>query len=116
MSAIDDVLQDAVVPAVAADQDGIITAVNAPFERVFGWSRAEIVGRPLTTIIPRSLRDAHNLGFSRFLTTQRPTLLDRPLRLKTIDKNGREFDGEHRILAERRGAGWIFAASIRPVE
>ncbi len=104
------------VPVVIADHDGSITYVNARFEAIFGWKSEEIVGQPLTTIIPKNLHDAHHLGFSRFLMTGKPTLLNQPLKLKAVTKDGREFDSEHIIVAEQQEGQWVFGATIRPLE
>lgn len=104
------------VPAVVVDQQGLITYVNKRFQEIFGWKPQDIVGKTLSTIIPPYLHDAHNLGFSRFLVTGRPSLLNRPLALKAVTKEGREFPAEHFIVAERREEEWVFAALIRPVE
>lgn len=112
---IDELRQRDDVPVVVADQNGLITEVNATFEAVFGWARRDILGKPLTTIIPPTLHDAHHMGFSRFLTTGHPTLLQQPLKLKAVAKDGREFDAEHFIVAEQRKDGWEFGASIRPL-
>ena len=115
MTSIEDVRCEAVVPAVMASQDGMITYVNDRFETVFGWTRQEIVGQPLTAIIPSTLHDAHHLGFSRFLTSGVPTLLDRPLILNAVTKDGRIFPAEHQIIAERQRGQWVFGATIRPL-
>lgn len=104
------------VPVVLADARGTITYVNGQFERVFGWTASELIGQPLTTFIPPNLHDAHHLGFSRFLTTGAPTLLNQPLKLKAITKAGREFDAEHFIVAEQQRGQWVFGATIRPLE
>ncbi|MBI3333342.1 MAG: PAS domain S-box protein [Candidatus Omnitrophica bacterium] len=104
------------VPVVITDHEGMIVQVNGRFEEVFGWRSEEIIGRPLTTIIPSNLHDAHHLGFSRFLATGKPTLLNQPLKLKAITKDGREFDSEHLIMAEQREGQWVFGASIRPLD
>lgn len=104
------------VPVILADERGVVTYVNAAFEAVFGWTLEEISGKPLTVIIPKTLHDSHHLGFSRFLSTGEPTLLDRPLRLKAVDKSGREFECEHRILAEKEAGRWVFGATLRPMD
>lgn len=104
------------VPVVVADHQGLITRINRRFQSVFGWSEGEIIGKPLTILIPKRLRDAHHLGFSRFLTTSQATLLDRPLRLRAVAKDGVEFDAEHYIIAEKGPQGWTFGATIRPLE
>ena len=115
METINELKSEADVPVVFSDQQGLITYVNKRFETLFEWRADQIIGKPLTAIIPSYLRDAHNLGLSRFLTTGVPTLLNRPLKLKSITKNGVEFDAEHTILAERRGDQWVFAATIKPL-
>ena len=113
---IDDLLRETSLPAVVVDHQGVITQVNPRFEAVFGWRGDEILGRPLSAIIPKTFRDAHHLGFSRFLMTGTPTLLGRPLMLPAMAKDGRVFDAEHVIFAERREGRWVFAATIRPLD
>jgi PAS domain S-box-containing protein len=107
---------EAVVPVVIADHQGLISYVNTPFVDLFGWSPTEIVGLPLSTIIPRNLHDAHQLGFSRFLTSGKATLLNQPLKLRAVAKDGREFDAEHTISAEHHDGHWTFGATIRPLD
>ncbi len=102
-------------PVLIADQEGVIVYVNAAFEREFGWTSAEAVGRPLTIIIPENLRYAHHLGFSRYQTTGTPTVTGRPLNLRAIDKQGAEFDAEHFIIAEKQGDKLFFAATVKPI-
>lgn len=104
------------VPVVIADQDGIVTYINASFETVFGYRPDEIVGEPLTVIIPKNLRDSHHMGFSRFLATGKPTLLDKPIQLKAVLKDGRIVDAEHTIIAEQVNGRWMFGATICPVD
>ena len=116
MSSINDIKKEANLPVVIADERGLITSINKSFEDVFGWQKNEIIGKPLATIIPKSLHDAHHLGFSRFLTTGKPTLLNQPLKLKAIKKDGKEFNAEHIIVAEEENGKWIFGATIRPLD
>jgi PAS domain S-box-containing protein len=104
------------LPVVIVDRDGSISYVNKRFETIFGWKPEEIVGQPLTIIIPKNLHAAHHLGFSRFLLTEQPTLLNQPLKLKAVTKDGKEFDSEHIIMAEQQEGRWAFGATIRPLE
>lgn len=112
---VDAIRKEKDVPVVCADHNGLITFVNKTFESVFGWRSSEIIGRPLTAIIPGKLHDAHHLGFSRFVTAGKPTILNRPLKLRAVAKDGREFDAEHFIEAELQAGRWAFAARIRPI-
>ena len=100
---------------IVSNQDGMVIFVNAPFERLFGWPAEDIVGQPLLRVIPARFRDAHNLGFARFVTSGHPTLMNRPLALQALHRDGSEFAAEHYLIAERSPQGWVFAASIRPI-
>ena len=103
------------IPVVLADHQGVVTYINKQFESVWKWKSEDLVGKPLTTIIPPNLRTAHHLGFSRFLTTGKPTLLNQPLKLKVMPKDGNEVDAEHIIVAEKLDGQWAFGATINPI-
>lgn len=113
MKTVDEISSQTDVPVVVVDQDGAVTYINEKFSSIFGWSREELVGQALSCIIPKALRDAHQLGFSRFIATGKPRLLNQPLKLRTLAKDGRECDTEHFIVAERWDGRWTFAATIR---
>ncbi len=115
MKTINELMAEKNLPVVISDHNGFITYVNKSFEEVFGWNKNEATGKPLTLIIPKKLHDAHHLGFSRFITTSTPTLLNKPLNLKALTKDGHEFDSEHIIIAEKENDKWVFGATIRPL-
>ncbi len=116
MGAMEGLMQERETPVLIADRQGYITYVSAKFREVWKWNPGDLIGKPLTAIIPRNLHDSHHLGFSRFLSTEKPTLLNQPLRLKILNGEGRELDAEHRIVAEKNSKGqWVFGATIRPL-
>jgi PAS domain S-box-containing protein len=112
---IDELERERATPVLLADGDGVVTHVNDAFCRAYGWRADELVGHPLATIIPPSFRDAHHLGFARFLATRTPTLLGRAIELSVLTRDGREVPAEHLIVGEERDGGWIFGASMRPL-
>lgn len=69
-----DAFADAVV---AADSAGNIVYLNAAAERLLGWTSSELLGCPLTTLIPERLRATHQSGFARFQSTREPRLIGR---------------------------------------
>ncbi|MBA3661915.1 MAG: PAS domain S-box protein [Gammaproteobacteria bacterium] len=103
-------------PVIIASKQGVIIFVNHQFEKIFEWKFNEIVGKPITTIIPPNFHDAHHLGFSRFQNTEVSTILNHPLKLNAIKKNGDIFAAEHIIQAEKIDDAWVFAATIEPIE
>src|SRR5712692_8983275 len=73
---------------VVTDRDGCIIRANAQVERVFGYSRDELVGRPVETLIPERFRQIHP-GHRRHYNAQPQT---RPMGIG-LDLFGRRKDG-----------------------
>ncbi|MBG0813380.1 PAS domain S-box protein [Planomonospora sp. ID82291] len=75
---------------VSLDTAGVVTTWNAAAERLFGWSAAEAVGRPLTElIIPSRFRRAHREGLARAGDRRTPSA--RRLEVSAVHRDGREF-------------------------
>ena len=108
-------LQNGEAPFVLADTLGNVVAINAAFERVYGWAPQELIGQPITLILPESFRMSHQLGFSRYQSTEKSEVLGHPLRLATICRDGTEIISEHFIVAEKDASGWRFGATLTPL-
>ncbi|MEH1871150.1 PAS domain S-box protein [Nostoc sp.] len=108
-------LKQSDVPVIVADSEGIVVDINIHFVNVFGWTAEEIIGQPLTVILPPFFQDSHNLGFARFSATGQATVLNHPLNLTAVTKDHREIESEHFIIAEKQEEGWLFAARLRPL-
>ncbi len=103
------------VPVMIVDDQGFITYVNESFTQHFGWTKGEAVGEGLVIIIPENLREAHHMGFSRFLSSEEPKILNTALNLKAVDKSGNEIDAEHYIIAEKQNGKWVVGATVAPI-
>lgn len=108
-------LQAGEAPFVLADNQGLVVSVNAAFEREYGWKQEELLGRPVTLILPESFRMSHQLGFSRYQATEQSHVLGHPLRLRTVCRDGSERISEHFIVAEKGDDGWLFGATLTPL-
>jgi PAS domain S-box-containing protein len=85
-------------PIVAVDADQRIVEFNAAAESVFGWTRDEIVGQPLDTLIPERFRQRHRAHvetFARTGTTSRR--MGTQAVLAGLRRNGEEFPIEASI-------------------
>jgi len=76
--------------AVAADDANRIVAVSRPLAAALGWAVEDLVGRRVVTLVPPRLREAHVAGFSRHLSTGVAHVLDVPLQLPVLRKDGSE--------------------------
>lgn len=99
------------------DGAGMVVEWTRGAEAIFGWPRADAIGKKLSAlIIPERHRAAHEAGLKRFLGGGPGALLDRTLEIIAIDHAGREFNVEVRITAEKSDHGYRFATSARRVE
>jgi len=115
MPTIDQLMAASDVPVVIADQRGVITFVNELFLHTFHWEREDLIGQALLVLIPETLRDAHQMGFSRFYVSGEGTILNQPLALEIVTGDGATVSAEHFIIAEERAGEWVVGASVRPL-
>ena len=116
MLTIDSLKAETTVPVIIVDHEGIVVHINQIFEKTWGWQKEKLVGQTLATIIPGNLKDAHNMGFSRFLLTGKPTILNQGLELAIVLADGKEAVAEHFIVAQKINGNWVFGATIKPLE
>lgn len=110
------VMEAALDAIVLMNHEGRITQFNAAAERMFGYSRDEVVGRSLAdTLIPVSLRAQHVRGLQRHLETGEERVLGRRVELPAMRKDGVEFPAEVAIVRIRSKGLPIFAGYIRDI-
>jgi PAS domain S-box-containing protein len=102
---------------ISIDPAGRIVTWNAQAETTFGWTRDEVLGRPLVdTIIPPAFRDAHSNGMRRFLQTGEAPVVNQRLELTALDRTGREFPIELTVTSPMRvESGFFFGAFLRDI-
>jgi PAS domain S-box-containing protein len=103
-------LPDAVVASAA---DGRIVYVNALAEELFGYSRAELVGKPVQTLWPERIRARYTRNMELYFATEHP------LRFSSeawgIRRDGSEFVGEMSWGIVETEAGKLLLAIGRDV-
>jgi PAS domain S-box-containing protein len=76
------------------DEESTIHTANPAVERIFGYAPSELVGLPLTTLIPERLRAAHVAGLARYLRTGQRNIPWTGVQLPALRKDGREVPVE----------------------
>jgi PAS domain S-box-containing protein len=79
---------------VMADETGRIVLVNAEIERLFGYQREELIGRPIDMLIPECLGDAHPGFRSAFTENPARRGMGTGRDLSGLRKDGSEFPVE----------------------
>ncbi|MEA2302805.1 MAG: hypothetical protein QOH43_85 [Solirubrobacteraceae bacterium] len=112
-AAILDGARDAVI---TMDERGEVVLVNAAAERIFGFSRSDVVGQTVAElIIPPALRHAHRTSLQRVLDGGASRLLGRPVALPALRADGSEILVELSLtrtsLAPPRFTAWMREAA-----
>src|SRR6187551_677782 len=112
-AAIMQVVDDCIV---AIDEQGRVIKFNPAAEITFGWSRADVLGRPLNElIVPPVHRAAHQNGFARYLATGEKRMIGRRVETEAARADGSIFPVEISIAEVPSSAGRLFAASLRDI-
>lgn len=101
-------------PTIIADSEGRIVEVNSRFLEAFAWEENGLLGEPLTVIIPDKFHDAHNLSYSRFLTTGKSSIFEQWIPLEIVCGGGDIQVAKHFILSCETPEGKFMAAHILP--
>jgi two-component system CheB/CheR fusion protein len=101
---------------IAMDAGGRVVEFNPAAERVFGYTRAEAVGRELAAlIIPESLRERHRQGLELYLKTGEGPVLGRRIEINGQRADGSEILVELAITPFRIHGEPIFTAYLRDI-
>ena len=84
-------LETAAQTILTVDADGRIGLVNATAEQMFGYTRKEMLGRPVEMLIPMRLRDAHQHHRANYFGHPRSRPMGIGLDLAGRRKDGSEF-------------------------
>jgi PAS domain S-box-containing protein len=110
------ILEAALDAIVLMDARGYILSWNPRAESVFGWPRAEAVGRRMSElIVPPRYREAHARGLKRYLQTGEGPILNRPVELSALRRDGSEFPAALRVTALRDIERVVFCAFIEDI-
>jgi PAS domain S-box-containing protein len=75
---------------ITIDEHSRIVLVNQAAEKIFGYTREELIGADLTSLMPESLRDRHHAGFTRYMQSGRRNMAWDAIELPGLHKGGHE--------------------------
>jgi PAS domain S-box-containing protein len=112
----DAILASAIDAVITMDDRGVIVEFNPAATTMFGYSRAEAVGRDMAElIIPESLRAPHRRGLERYLRTRTGTYLDGRVEVTGMRVDGSEFPAEVTITQIDRPGPPMFTGFVRDI-
>jgi len=107
-----DALADGVV---LADDDGALVLVNRRLEDMFGYARGELAGRPVESLLPADLREAHRGHRAGYARAPRPRLMGEGARLVGVRKDGATFPVSVSLSPVPTATGHLILAVVRDV-
>jgi PAS domain S-box-containing protein len=109
------VVETASDAVVSADDSGAILFANPATMRVFGYDPKELIGKPLTQLMPELVRKLHDNGFKRYLATGQRHINWQGTELTGLRKNGQEFSVEVSFGEMTTNGHRVFTGFIRDI-
>ena len=100
---------------VVANGCGVIVSWNRAATRLFGYVTEEIIGQPLTVLMPARYRQKHEQGLARIEATGKTRVIGSVVELHGLRKNGEEFPIELSLATWKTGTGSYYSGIIRDI-
>ena len=109
------VLDAAFDAIVTITPDGIVRWFNRGAERIFGYRAEEVIGQPVTLLMPERYRDLCVAGLHRYLRTGEARVVGGTTELVGLRKDGSEFPIEMSLGETHEYGERLFTGMIRDV-
>jgi PAS domain S-box-containing protein len=100
---------------ITVNERSEIISLNPAVQDIFGYPMAELVGAPLTMLMPEYIRHVHRAGIDRYLTTNQKHISWRAVELPGLHKDGHEIPLEISFCEWTRKGTRYFTGIVRDV-
>jgi PAS domain S-box-containing protein len=94
------------------DAAGVILMVNEQVEKEFGYSRSELIGKPVEMLLPHGVRDKHKMHRIDYFVRPEPRRMGEGRELFGLRKDGAEIPVEIGLNPIRTESGLRVLASV----
>ena len=110
------VIDGALDAIITIDEKGDLVEFNPAAERIFGYTKQEVLGKKLSeVIIPPSLREAHEEKHHQYVQTGKKHIFDRRIELTAMRSDGSEFPVELTLTALKDENSSLVTGFIRDI-
>lgn len=100
---------------IIINREGNIVLVNAQAERMFGYKREALIGKPVEALVPERLRDQHLGHRTGYFTDPKVREMGAGLELSGRRKDGSEFPIEISLSPLETEDGSLATAAVRDI-
>ena len=100
---------------ITINEDSRILFVNPSVERIFGYTRAELLGQELTMLMPEYLRQVHKTGIQHHLATGKKHIAWHGVELPGLHKNGEQIPLEISFGKYVKDGAQFFTGIVRDI-
>lgn len=107
------VLEESPEAVIAVREDGKIAYANRAFMTLFGYSRAQVIGRGVEMLIPEDRRTHHADNIAGWFMHPRPRPMGAELQIQGANRNGDLMDLDIQLSPIETDKGIMALAWIR---
>jgi len=97
------------------DANGKILFWNKGAERIFGYSPREVIGKPLTMVMPKRFHNAFKKGLKRTVLTGKSKIIGKTIEYPITKKDGNEIPTAMTFSSCKTKYGIVFTAIVRDI-
>lgn len=109
------ILESANDAIVSIDTDGLVVLWNPGAVELFGYSKEEMIGQPVSVVVPERFRDQHIEGVARVSRGGQHHVIGQTVELAGLHRSGREFPIELSLATWETGDDRYYSGIIRDI-
>ncbi len=100
---------------IVANGHGQLVSWNRSASKLFGYADEEVIGQPLTLLMPARYRHAHEQGLARMQSTGKGRVMGSLVELHGLKKDGTEFPIELSLATWKNTENTYYSGIIRDI-
>ena len=109
------ILDNVVDGIITIDEQGIIKSVNPAIERIFRYSRDELLGRNVRMLMTAPHRESHDGYLKRYLESGEAHIIGKGREVEGLRRDGTVFPMDLAVSEMVRDDGFLFTGVIRDI-
>jgi len=109
------VIETAIDGVMIVNGQGIIETFNLSCEKIFGWGRAEILGKTILTVMPQEWQLLHGQMFSGAREIDEQKVAGHARVVRGLRKGGEQFPLEISLSSTQVGGDQLYIAMVRDI-